>query len=486
MADSANNDNTCSASKIADFFATEFYGRLKKDPSTLYELYHDSGHLVWVGNRPRMTGDQLNSPSIIRAEMKDKIRSAINIMDLGDCTTYVEVLECSKSARDFMFITAKGRMYIGEEENTGRCFVQSFVLIEIRPRWYFIRNDCLIFLDSELPFRKTIPAAPKNVISETITAEFNDQKPQDESDLDDNNLQEQANLNDTQCDEQDKETDQQVSGPKEDEGKDLSDTAFDVHACADPRDESQRKADSPTTTDTIDASSNCSNAPASTFVTDNAPANTIPQYSPLDPAKYVSSLSAKDIVNSISRSILQKYEVTSYAGKLMGGALKSGNKIKGYAIHVPADVANKAILHNDAVKKASAQKDLKSLKEVKNKRKIFVHSLPTNVPDDQIREAVLNQLRVHGGGYVIDIERARANGRHWGIIELDSEFSCATLLNNGLYLGGIEISIEKWKQINASQNPSYMQNSSKLNRNSNRPTGHNYYNIEAMLSTRKC
>ncbi|KAJ1611944.1 rasputin [Cryptosporidium canis] len=470
MTEGTNNNIACNASKIADFFVTEFYSRLKKDPSTLYELYHDSGYLTWVGSRSEMMGDDLSFQPVIRAETKEKIRSAISLLELNNCTTYVEILECSKSVNNSLFITAKGRMYIGECEDLGRCFVQNFLLTEIRPRWYFIRNDCLIFLDSELPLKQCIQATAKIANMEPMAAKCCGKRQQIESSPEAIRPKEPVHLNNTHI-EVHNEVEQQTTMPMEaeEESHDLSGAAMGAHMIVDSQEESQNTAEVV-----------CDNAhiPASTSATTNAhaPSNNKPVHpSPLDPANYADSFNAKDNAN-MNRSSPNKYEVTSYAGKLMGGALKTGNKVKGYAIHVPTDDKNKAFSQNGSAKKSPIQKDPKTLKEAKNKRKIFVHSLPTNVSDDQIREAVLNQLKVHGGGYVIDIERARATGRHWGILELDSEFSCKTLLENGLYLGGMEISIGRWKQFNPPQNQNNGQNSSRFNKNSNRHTAQNYHN----------
>lgn len=483
MTESTSNNSTCNASKIADFFVTEFYSRLKKDPSTLYELYHDSGYLTWVGNRSEMIDDSLSPQSVIRAETKEKIRSAINLLDLSNCTTYVEVLECSKSINNSLCITAKGRMYIGEGESIGRNFVQNFLLTEIRPRWYFIRNDCLIFMDSELPIRQSFQTTAKIANNESCVAK-NVKKSQVDSGLEaSKSHKEQSNLIKAHSVDENKEAEKQsIRSKEDDEIKDLSVTTAGSHTNTNSHEDHQQKAqDSNTVNKTTNASKTHANTSALTSTSTKTNANAATNStsaslsSPLDQANYTDSLDAKNNAN-INRSSLHKYEVTSYAGKLMGGALKNGNKVKGYAIHVPTEDKSKVASQNGS-KKPNTQKDPKSLKDAKNKRKIFVHSLPTNVSDDQIREAVLNQLKVHGGGYVIDVERARASGRHWGIIELDSEFSCKTLLNNGLYLGGMEISIEKWKQINQSQSQNFGQNSSKFNnKNSSRQTGNNYHN----------
>lgn len=479
MTEGTNNSSTCNASKIADFFVTEFYSRLKKDPSTLYELYHDSGYLTWVGNRSEVMDSSFNPQSAIRAETKEKIRSAINLLDLSNCTTYVEVLECSKSINNSLCITAKGRMYIGEGESVGKSFVQNFLLTEIRPRWYFIRNDCLIFIDSELPLKQSVQNTAKIANNDSGVAKNSGKKSHDSGFETNKSQKEQHHSSKVQCnDEHNKEVNKHATGPKEDDdNKSQSVATVGAHANADSNAESQKKVSSSTAANTSNTSSNNASTSAPNTTSNNAAANTssASSPSPLDPVNYTDSLNAKNNAN-INRSNPHKYEVTSYAGKLMGGALKNGNKVKGYAIHVPTEDKNKTASQNGSTKKTSTQKDPKSLKEAKNKRKIFVHSLPTNISDDQIREAVLNQLKVHGGGYVIDIERARVSGRHWGIIELDSEFSCKTLLNNGLYLGGMEISIEKWKQINQPQGQNFSQNSSKFNnKNSNRQAGNNYH-----------
>ncbi|KAH8584538.1 nuclear transport factor 2 (NTF2) domain plus RRM domain [Cryptosporidium sp. chipmunk genotype I] len=477
MTEGTSNNSACNASKIADFFVTEFYSRLKKDPSTLYELYHDSGYLTWVGNRSETIDCSPNSQSVIRAETKEKIRSAINLLDLNNCTTYVEVLECSKSINNSLCITAKGRMYIGEGESVGRSFVQNFLLTEIRPRWYFIRNDCLIFMDSELPLKQSVQATAKIANHESGVVKNSGKKSHDSSLETIKPQKEQNHSSRVHCADEHNKVDKHATVPKDDESKDPPMTTLGAHTNSDSHLESQKRASSSTTANTSNTGNNHANASASNTTTNNAAANTISASPPLplDPANHADSLNAKNNAN-INRSSPHKYEVTSYAGKLMGGALKSGNKVKGYAIHVPTEDKNKTAPQNGSTKRPSTQKDPKSIKEAKNKRKIFVHSLPSNISDDQIREAVLNQLKVHGGGYVIDIERARVSGRHWGIIELDSEFSCKTLLNNGLYLGGMEISIEKWKQINQSQGHNFVQNSSKFNnKNSIRQTGNNYH-----------
>ncbi|OII72869.1 uncharacterized protein cubi_00841 [Cryptosporidium ubiquitum] len=482
MTESTSNNSSCNSSKIADFFVTEFYSRLKKDPSTLYELYHDSGYLTWVGSRSEMMDDSFNSQSVIRAETKERIRSAINLLDLSNCTTYVEVLECSKSINNSLCITAKGRMYIGEGESVGRGFVQNFLLTEIRPRWYFIRNDCLIFMDSELPLRQSLQTTAKIASNESGMAKNNGKKLQIDSALEASKSQkEQSHLIKAHCvDEHNKEAEKQATKPREnDENKDSSGITVGAHANANSHDDPQQKISGSNAVNTTNASKTHANTSVSTSTptNNNAATNSTSASlsSPLDQANHADSLNAKNNAN-INRSSPHKYEVTSYAGKLMVGALKNGNRVKGYAIHVPTEDKNKTASQNSSSKKPSTQKDPKSIKDAKNKRKIFVHSLPTNISDDQIREAVLNQLKVHGGGYVIDVERARVSGKHWGIIELDSEFSCKTLLNNGLYLGGMEISIERWKQINQPQSQGFGQNSSKFNnKNSSRQTGNNYH-----------
>ncbi|KAF7456316.1 nuclear transport factor 2 domain-containing protein [Cryptosporidium felis] len=451
MTESTSSNSVCNASKIADFFVTEFYSRLKKDPSTLYELYHDSGYLTWVGSRVDISMDEnCNPQSVIRAETKEKIRSAINLLDLGNCTTYVEVLECSKSINNSLFITAKGRMYIGEGESVGRGFVQNFLLTEIRPRWYFVRNDCLMFLDSELPLRKSIHTAAKMAGCDPGLCRNNGKKLQNELQTEViRSPREQVPVHKAACsEEQDKNDEKQIvrtcletEACKSDENKDSD--LVPENSVSGNREEFQQKA-------IASASSNTS------------------------PANYSDSLNAKNNAN-INRASPQKYEVTSYAGKLMGGTFKGGSK--GHAAPAEDDKSKVHSHNNGSVKKSNnTQKDAKSMRDIKNKRKIFVHSLPSNISDDQIREAVLNQLKVHGGGYVVDVERARVTGRHWGIIELDSEFSCRTLLNNGLYLGGAEVSIEKWRQMQSSHGQNASQYPSKVNKHSNRPNQNHYHN----------
>lgn len=412
-----NNTSVCNSSKIADFFVTEYYSRLKKDPSTLYELYHDSGHLTWVGNHMDILMEDLANPqSVIRADTKETIRSAINLLDLKNCTTYVEVLECSKSISNSLCITAKGRMYIGEGEGIGKTFVQNFLLTEIRPRWYFIRNDCLLFLDSELPLVKNSQSS--KVINNESTISKNKK-------IHDSNLTE--NLHNLK----DQNFGNKIINSEIAKGEDLD--KLNIKEKPDER---------------CDRNDLKNSIETSEIISDDLQTKHIGMKNKNDIfSEYNNSSDLNN--NAINTTILPKYEVTSYAGKLMGGALKNGNKIKGYAIPASNDDKTKSPQQNLS-KRGGNHKDNKSMRDAKNKRKIFVHSLPSNVSDYQIREAVQNQLKIHGGGYIVDIERAKVTGKHWCILELDSELSCKTLLTNGLYLGGTEIPIEKWKQMQSS------------------------------------
>ncbi|KAL7066119.1 nuclear transport factor 2 domain-containing protein [Cryptosporidium serpentis] len=402
MAESSNAQRDigiCSASKIADFFVTEYYSRLKKDPTTLYELYHDSGSLTWAGYRPDvLLGNKTHLPSVLRAESKEKIRSAINLLNLNDCTTYVEVLECSRSICNSFCITTKGRMYIGDSEGVGRGFVQNFLLTEIRPRWYFIRNDCLLFLDSDLPL------LPDKILSKHGV----------DSHIPDTS----SNI-----------TDQQIA-----------------HETA--------------TTSKVEVSSN-----SQVCTSDNLEPTRAVTHELTEPPSFQTEIvnMSGDTLNSgnlndcKSRS---KYVSTSYAGKLMGGLMNPSTKVKGYVI--PAH-DNKRPDSSNIMEKANNES--KASKDTINRRKIFVHSIPQSITDSQIREAVQNQLKIHGGGYIIDIERARMNNKHWGILELDSELSCKTLLMNNLYLGGVEVSIERWKPPQSSNTKQPIKHTKQNNSN---------------------
>ncbi|KAH7648170.1 hypothetical protein FG379_000094 [Cryptosporidium bovis] len=448
---SESNSNVCNAAKIADFFVTEYYSRLKKDPSTLYELYHDSGCLTWVGNRGDLLMDSLSVPqSVLRAETKERIRSAIDLLELKNCTTYVEVLECSKSINNSLCIMAKGRMYVNDGgENIGRGFVQSFLLTEIRPRWYFIRNDCLIFLDSKLPLLE--------------------------------NSQYSKKLNDVEH----SSIGGAVSGMVAFKKSNINGGELSSSQVSNSIKELQQ---SNIITTNINRNGGLSNKDGNNLIETNSPELKGEKESPSE--AILKSLNKNNVVdnkpsvegknnsdnNAFNSSETKlKYEVTSYAGKLMGNGVRVANsKVKGYAI--PASSDNGKNRTSIATQQSNqSKKNTSYQKEVKNKRKIFVHSIPNNISDEQIRDAVQIQLKMHGGGYIIDIERAKVSGKQWGILELDSEVSCRTLLANGLYLGGIEVPIEKWKQL---QHNSSTHNTSRYNgkttTSNNKLTSSNY------------
>ncbi|KAH8741210.1 hypothetical protein FG386_000117 [Cryptosporidium ryanae] len=422
---SENNSSVFNAAKIADFFVTEYYSRLKKDPSTLYELYHDSGCLTWVGNRGDVLMDNLSaSQSVIRAETKERIRSAIDLLELKNCTTYVEVLECSKSINNSLCIMAKGRMYVSDGgENIGRGFVQSFLLTEIRPRWYFIRNDCLIFLDSRLPLlensqcpKKFSDAENPRSVGAALGGMTTAKKPN-------------ANGGDSNS--------LQVSGGPIKEQQRSNITASKV----DKNDGLPAQSDGNPAYDGDSELKNKKESPSETIL------KSLNKKSAVESSKSSLQDGSNSSDNALScPETRSKYDVTSYAGKLMGNGVKSTDtKVKGYAIPASND-DNKNKIPVGIQQNAQSKKSISYQKELKNKRKIFVHSIPSNISDEQIRDAVQIQLKIHGGGYIIDIERAKVSGKQWGILELDSEVSCKALLANGLYLGGTEIPIEKWKQ----------------------------------------
>lgn len=412
----SSSTSVCNATKIADFFVTEYYSRLKKDPSTLYELYHDSGCLTWVGNRGDSLLNNLSAPqSIIRAESKERIRSAIKLLDLKNCTTYVEVLECSKSINNSLCITAKGVMYSNDgNENVARGFVQNFLLTEIRPRWYFVRNDCLIFLDSKLPLLESAQYSTRKhadiEVSKSVNKKSTNLGVGDLNALEENNPQREQHGN------------------------------FNSTAMCDVRQNDESLVE------------NSSNSSSSSHVNNHESKNQSSSKKESASEVIMKSLNGsgdnKDnsdnaLTNTSETSL--KYEVTSYAGKLMENGIKNSNaKAKGYVI--PVSHENKSKMP-ETTQQNQIKKNNNYQKELKNKRKVFVHSIPSNVSDEQIKDAVQIQLKVHGGGYAIDVERPKVPGKQWGIIELDSEVSCRALLANGLYLGGMEIPIEKWKQM---------------------------------------